>query len=245
MSGTRRHRRWLIAGVSGGFGRQLALQALAAGDRVLGGVRDPARPLDLAGIRPDAFRAVRLDVTDAAGVRAFMDAAFAEPVDVVVSNAGHGLYAPVTDLTDEAVEELLGTNLRGSINVIRAAVPHLLAQGFGRVVQVSSHGGQVATAGNALYHATKWGIEGFAEATAAELAGTGVGLTIVEPGGERLTGGQLDPANHLPAAELADAAAGTIASLALDPAPLRLMVGTGARALVGATLRRRIADLAL
>ena len=73
-------------------------------------------------------------------------------------------------------------NLTGSIQLIRAALPHLRAQGGGRIIQISSYGGQVAFAGNSLYHATKWGIEGFVESVAQEVAGFGIGMTIVEPG---------------------------------------------------------------
>jgi len=69
--------------------------------------------------------------------------------------------------------------------VIRAALPHLRAQGGGRVIQVSTYGGQAAFPGGSMYHATKWGIEGFAEAVAQEVAPFGIDVTIVESGGAR------------------------------------------------------------
>ena len=73
----------------------------------------------------------------------------------------------------------------GSIQFVRAALPHLRSQGGGRILQLSSMGGQVAFPGGSLYHATKWGIEGFIEAVAQEVAVFGIGCTIVEPGGAR------------------------------------------------------------
>src|ERR1700709_1239783 len=79
----------------------------------------------------------------------------------------------------------IATNLTGSIRLIRAALPHLRAQGGGRILQLSSVGGQAAWPGGSLYHTTKWGVEGFAEALAGEVAPFGIGGTIVEPGGAR------------------------------------------------------------
>jgi len=93
---------------------------------------------------------------------------------VIVSNAGYGLFGAT-----------IATNLLGSIQLIRGVLPLLRAQGGGRVIQISSCGGQVAFLGNSMYHATKWGIEGFVESVAQEVAFFGIGSTIVEPGGAR------------------------------------------------------------
>jgi NAD(P)-dependent dehydrogenase (short-subunit alcohol dehydrogenase family) len=90
-------------------------------------------------------------------------------IDVILSNAGYGLFGAVEELTDEQVTHIIATNLTGSIQLVRAALPHLRRQGGGRVVQISSYGGQVAFPGNSLYHATKWGIEGFIESVAQEV----------------------------------------------------------------------------
>jgi NAD(P)-dependent dehydrogenase (short-subunit alcohol dehydrogenase family) len=181
------HRAWLITGVSSGFGRQLAEQLLVRGDRVLGTVRNTGNVADLIDSYPDAFRAEVLDVTDTPAVRAVVDRAFAElgQIDVMVSNAGYGLFGAAEELTDAQVEHIVATNLVGSIQLIRAALPRLRAQGGGRIIQISSYGGQVAFPGNSLYHATKWGIEGFCESVAREVAPFGIGMTIVEPGGAR------------------------------------------------------------
>jgi NAD(P)-dependent dehydrogenase (short-subunit alcohol dehydrogenase family) len=101
-----------------------------------------------------------------------VDRSFAElgRVDVVVSNAGYGLFGAAEELSDAQVDHIIATNLTGSIQLIRSALPHLRAQGGGRIIQLSTYGGQVAFPGNSLYHATKWGIEGFCEAVAQEVA---------------------------------------------------------------------------
>ncbi|GII05563.1 hypothetical protein Pta02_75710 [Planobispora takensis] len=153
----------------------------------MGTVRDTGKVADLADQHPDAFRSEVLDVTDTAAVRAVVERAFTASgrIDVVVSNAGYGLFGAAEELSDAQVDHIIATNLTGSIQLIRAALPHLRAQGGGRIIQISSYGGQVAFPGNSLYHATKWGIEGFAEAVAQEVAPFGIGVTIVEPGGAR------------------------------------------------------------
>ena len=180
-------RTWLITGVSSGFGRELTEQLLDHGDRVVGTVRDTGKVKDLLDRYPQTFTAPVLDVTDPIAVREVVDHAFAEVgrVDVVVSNAGYGLFGAAEELTDAQVDHIIATNLTGSIQLIRASLPHLRAQGSGRIIQISTYGGQVAFAGNSLYHASKWGIEGFAESVAQEVAPFGIGVTIVEPGGAR------------------------------------------------------------
>src|SRR5688572_22427525 len=180
-------RTWLITGVSSGFGRHLTEQLLDRGDRVVGTVRKPAAVADLQAQHPNLLRTEVLDVRDAAAVRAAVDRAAVDlgGVDVAVSNAGYGLFGAAEELSDEQVEAMIATNLTGSIQLIRAVLPHMRAAGGGRIIQLSSYGGQVAFPGNSMYHATKWGIEGFVEAVAQEVAGFGIGMTIVEPGGAR------------------------------------------------------------
>ncbi|XVV15074.1 SDR family oxidoreductase [Actinoplanes sp. CA-131856] len=259
-------RTWLITGVSSGFGRELTQQLLAAGNRVVGTVRGVDRVADLSKRYPDTFTAENLDVSDAAAVRELVDRAFAAQgrIDVVVSNAGYGLFGAAEELSDEQVAHIIATNLAGSIQLIRAALPHLRAQGGGRVIQLSSYGGQVAFPGNSLYHATKWGIEGFCEAVAQEVAGFGIGVTIVEPGGARTEfrygsaqvatlmpeydgnpahafEKMLDPANGLAPGDPARMAAAIIDSTSQEPAPLRMVLGSQALDSTITVLRQRIA----
>ena len=118
-------RNWLITGVSSGFGRELTTQLLERGDRVVGTIRRADAVADLAGQHPETFRAELLDVTDTAAVRAVVDRSFAGlgRIDVIVSNAGYGLFGAAEELTDEQVEHILDTNLLGSIAlIIRHAV---------------------------------------------------------------------------------------------------------------------------
>ena len=159
-------RTWLITGVSSGFGRELTSQLLDRGDRVIGTVRDTSKVAELTARYPETFTPEVQEMTDRAAVRHLVDRAFDQvgQVDAIVSNAGYGLFGAAEELSDEQVEHIIATNLTGAITLIRAALPHLRHQGGGRIIQISSYGGQVAYPGNSLYHATKWGIEGFCEA---------------------------------------------------------------------------------
>jgi hypothetical protein len=146
------------------FGRRgCAAHPAERGDRVLGTVRDTGKVGDLFEQYPGTFTAEVLEMTDAAAAREVVDRAFAKlgRIDVVISNAGYGLFGAAEELSDAQVDDIIATNLTGPITLIRAVLPHLRAQGGGRIIQISSYGGQVAFAGNSLYHATKWGVEGF------------------------------------------------------------------------------------
>lgn len=175
---------WFITGTSSGFGRILTEQLLARGDRVAATLRRPEALDDLRAAHGDRLWTARLDVTDAHAARRVLADAFAAlgEVDVVVSNAGHGLFAAVEEATDEQIREVVDVDLLGSIGVIRAALPHLRAQRGGRIIQVSRAGGQTSYPGFSAYHAAKWGIEGFCQTVAMEVAPFGIGVTIVEPG---------------------------------------------------------------
>ncbi|TXG02328.1 SDR family oxidoreductase [Massilia arenae] len=177
-------RTWFITGTSTGFGRIMTEQLLARGDRVAAALRNPPVLAELQERHPGQLWVAQLDVTDDAAIRSVMARAFAElgRIDVVVSNAAYGLFGAAEELTDLQVKRQLDTNLLGSIQLIRAALPHLRAQGGGRVIQVSSEGGQMAYPNFSVYHATKWGIEGFVESVAQEVAPFGIEFTLAEPG---------------------------------------------------------------
>jgi NAD(P)-dependent dehydrogenase (short-subunit alcohol dehydrogenase family) len=180
---TMSQRTWFITGVSSGLGRELTEQLLERGDRVVGTVRYTGKVADLRERYPETFRAEVLDVTDTAVIYEVLERSFAELVriDVIISNAGYGLFGAAEELTDKQVEHIVATNLVGPIQLIRAALPHLRARGGGRVIQISSYGGQVAFPGNSMYHATKWGIEGFVESVAQEVASFGIGMRSSSP----------------------------------------------------------------
>jgi NAD(P)-dependent dehydrogenase (short-subunit alcohol dehydrogenase family) len=164
-------RNWLITGVSSGFGRIMAEQLLARGDRVAGIVRNLSVMDELKAKYGSQLLFAKLYLSETAAIRGVVDLAFAAlgHIDVVVSNAGYGLMGAAEDMTDEQVRHQIDTNLVGSIQLIRAALPHLRAQGGGRILQLPSMSGQVAFPGGSLYHATKWGVEGFLDAVAQEV----------------------------------------------------------------------------
>ncbi|MGA5551024.1 SDR family oxidoreductase [Streptomyces pseudogriseolus] len=257
---------WLITGVSSGFGRHMTEQLLADGARVAGTVRDPDSVADLKAAYGDQLWSAALDVTDFPAVRRVVDEAFAElgRIDVVVNNAGYGLFGAAEELSDEQVQHQIDTNMTGSIQVVRAALPHLRAQGGGRIVQLSTYGGQATHPGASLYHASKWGIEGFMESLAKEVAGFGIGVTIVEPGGARTgfrSGGSrlaepLAAYDGTPAAMVrgirnapasagdpAKMAAAIIASTGRIPAPRRLVLGSDSYRFMHDALTERLAEL--
>lgn len=175
---------WLITGASRGMGRELVEHLLERGDRVAATLRRPGQLDDLARRHGDRLWRCALDVTDTAAVRHVVDAAFDahERIDVVVSNAGYGVFAAAEDLGDDQIDEIIATNLTGSIQLARAVIPHLRNQQGGLLMQMSSMGGQLAFPGFSLYHVTKWGIEGFYEAMSAEVAPFGIRTTLIEPG---------------------------------------------------------------
>ena len=193
---------WFITGASSGLGRVMTEKLLARGDQVVGTVRRADTLDDLAARHGDRLRVVTLDVTDTAAMVREVERAFSQlgRIDVIVSNAGYGLFGAAEEVTDAQIDRQVATNLIGSIQLIRACLPHLRAQGGGRVVQVSSEGGQIAYPNFSLYHATKWGIEGFVEAVSQEVAPFGIDFLIVEPGPTGTNfGAGLDHAAPMPA----------------------------------------------
>ncbi len=194
-------RTWFITGTSSGLGRLLVEQLLGRGDRVAATLRRPEALEDLAAAADDRLWVRRLDVTDPPEVRKTLDACFADlrEVDVIISNAGYGVFAAGEEASDDQIRRVIDTNLIGSINVIRAALPHLRAQGHGRIIQVSSAGGQTTYPNFSYYHASKWGIEGFCETLAQETASFGIDVTIVQPGATPTGfGAALDTAPPMP-----------------------------------------------
>jgi NAD(P)-dependent dehydrogenase (short-subunit alcohol dehydrogenase family) len=176
---------WFITGASRGLGRSFAEAALGRGDEVIASAREVgslgalvtahgggkllARTLDVTD-RTAAFAAV------AAGVERF------GRIDVVVNNAGYGLFGAVEEISPEQLRAQLEVNLFGVLHVTQAALPVLRAQRAGHIVQVSTIGGVAAFPNLGGYHASKWAVEGLTESLAQEVAGFGVRVTLVEPG---------------------------------------------------------------
>lgn len=261
---------WFITGTSSGFGRAMTERLLARGDRVAATLRRANALDDLKEQHGDRLWPATLDVTDTDAVRHVVARAFNElgRIDVVVNNAGYGLFGAAEEVSDDQIRHQLDTNVIGSIQVIRAALPFLRNQGGGRILQVSSEGGQMAYPNFSLYHASKWAIEGFVEAVAQEVAPFGIEFTIVEPSPTRTDFGRslVSPPpmavyDDTPADELRRVfASGDLRSFGVfgdpikmaqamidsadrDPAPRRLALGSHAYASIRAALVERLSAL--
>lgn len=176
---------WFITGASRGFGKQFAKNALGRGDRVAATARQIGQLQDLVEEYGDLVLPLTLDVTDRAAV--FSAVAEAKKhfgrLDVVVNNAGYGLFGAVEEITPEQLRDQLDVNLFGVLHVTQAALPVLREQGAGHIVQISTIGGVAAFPNLGGYHASKWALEGLTESLAQEVAGFGIKVTLIEPGG--------------------------------------------------------------
>ena len=259
-------RTWMITGVSSGFGYELTKQLLEAGDKVIGTIRGESSKDKIKDfLEQENFEAPYLDVRDIDKVKEVVDSAFEKygRIDVIVSNAGYGLFGGAEELSMDEVNKIIATNLTGSIAFIKAALPYMRKQGGGRIIQISSYGGQVAYPANSLYHATKFGVEGFCESLAQEVDKFNIGVTIVEPGGARteFRYGSAQVANLMPEYDhihgflnMLDKSKGLapgnptlmatriIESVDKNPAPLRMVLGSGALKATIERLEERVAD---
>jgi NAD(P)-dependent dehydrogenase (short-subunit alcohol dehydrogenase family) len=180
-------RTWLVTGGSRGLGRALCEAVVAAGDNLVATARDAGTLADLVARGGERVLPAALDVTDAdAALRAVALAVSRfGGLDIVVNNAGYGDVAPIEDTSIHEFRAQIETNLFGTIIVTKAAIPLFRERRAGRFIQISSIGGRVGAMGRGPYSAAKFGVEGFSEVLAGELAPFGVHVTIVEPGGFR------------------------------------------------------------
>lgn len=258
---------WFITGATSGLGLEMAQQLLAAGHKVIATARRPEALAQLRQDHPIQLDVVQLDLAEPDGIASSIENAFGrhERIDVIVSNAGYGLFGAAEELAKAQIDRQIATNLAGPIHLIRAALPLLRRQGGGRIVQVSSEGGQIAYPAFSLYHATKWGIEGFVEAVAQEVAPFGIDFIIAEPGPTGTDfGANLDRAEPLAAYEETPAgavrraisdgsfaikgdAARTVAAIISaaesEKPPLRLTLGSTAYSSISTALVARLSAL--
>ncbi|MBW9070101.1 SDR family oxidoreductase [Agrobacterium pusense] len=259
--------KWFITGASSGLGLEMTQQLLAQRHTVIATVRRPGQLTQLKQKYPERLDVVQLDLVELESIAAAVEAAFQRHrrIDVIVSNAGYGLFGAAEELTTEQIDRQLATNLTGSIHLIRAVLPLLRKQGGGRIVQVSSEGGQIAYPGFSLYHATKWGIEGFVEAVAQEVAPLGIDFIIAEPGPTGTNFGAnlvqaipLDAYEQTPAGavrraisdgsfeikgDAARTASAIISAAESDKPPLRLTLGSTAYLWISQALSARLSAL--
>lgn len=258
---------WFISGSSRGLGRAITEAALAAGDRVVATARDIGPLAALSERFGGSLRCATLDVTDEVAAQAAVGLAVEAfgGVDVVVNNAGYGDLGSVEDTSLDSFRRQIEANLIGTIIVTKAAIPVLRRQRRGHIVQVSSVGGRIGAPARAAYSAAKWGIEGFSESLAREMALIGVHVTIVEPGGFRTGFAQSAHASDEGRPEYdavvgaavrmqrdydgrqpgdpAKAASVLLKLVAMDHPPLRIALGSDAVGAIAATDRQRLEEL--
>jgi NAD(P)-dependent dehydrogenase (short-subunit alcohol dehydrogenase family) len=178
---------WFITGSSRGLGRNLTEAVLAKGDKVAATARNPEQLKDLVEKYPDQIYPIALDVRDNDQIFSAVGCAIKHfgRIDVLVNNAGFGITGAAEAFTEEQVRSQLETNLYAPIELTRAILPHMREQRSGHILQISSVGGRVGNAGLTMYQAAKFGLGGFSEALAKEVAPLGIRVTCVEPGGFR------------------------------------------------------------
>jgi NAD(P)-dependent dehydrogenase (short-subunit alcohol dehydrogenase family) len=250
---------WLITGASGGFGREWTEAALERGDRVAALSRSANAFDDLVAEYGDAILPMRVDVTDRDAVAVARAVDRFDRLDVVVNNAGFGLFGMVEEVSEQQARDQVEVNLFGPLWVTQAVLPHLRARGGGHIIQVSSIAGVFSLPGLGLYHASKFGLEGFTASLAAEVREFGVKVTLVEPAGyatdwagpsavhaERLpTYDGFRATMALPAAKRGEPYATRAAILRVADAaqpPLRIFFGPGPLPLIKKEYAGRIAE---
>lgn len=178
---------WFITGSSRGLGRSLTEAVLAHGDLVAATARNTDILKDLTEKYPEQIHTIKLDVTNYDDVHLAIANAINHfgRIDVLVNNAGFGIVGATEAFTDEQVRSQLETNLYAPIELTRAVLPYMREQRSGKILQISSIGGRVGNPGISIYQAAKFGLSGFSEALAKEVAPLGIWVTSVEPGGFR------------------------------------------------------------
>lgn len=185
MTETAPRKTWLITGMSSGMGRALAEAALAEGHVVVGTVRRPEQVAEVEALAPGRAMAVLMDVTDPAGVADGVSAAaraLGGRIDVLVNNAGWGLVGAVEETSDREAHEVFEANFFGQLNVTRAVLPVMRAQGSGHILAASAIGGFTGFAGLGVYSAAKAAVDVMAEALAQEVAPFGIKVTVLTLG---------------------------------------------------------------
>jgi NAD(P)-dependent dehydrogenase (short-subunit alcohol dehydrogenase family) len=244
---------WFVTGSSRGLGRNFVEAALSRGDKVAATARNAASLDELVAAYGEAVLPLELDVTDRAAVFESVQRAGQHfgRLDVVVNNAGYAQVGAIEELTEQQLRDQLETNVFGAVWVIQAALPCLREQGAGHVIQLSSAAGLMAFALSGAYSASKWALEALNESLAQEVAGFGIKVTVIEPGGFATRSGknpdpldnghmaEADPiydglrrrlagfAGKQPAGDPAAAAQALLKIVDSDDPPLRVLFGQG------------------
>ena len=261
------NRVWLITGCSSGFGQASAQAVIAHGDQLIATARHAEQIAQLASEHPGQVQVMALDVTNVEQVQATVKAALDAfgHIDVLVNNAGYGLFGAFEELSDKQIRQQLEANLFGAMNVTRAVLPSMRTQRAGHLVQISSVSGQIGSIGFSAYQASKFGLEGWSEALSKEIAPFGIRVTIIEPGTFRtdwagrsmvkaepmatyneimeIRREQIQAENGSQRGDPARAAQTIIAVVESEHPPLRLPLGTDATTMIRQHIEQQLNDL--
>jgi len=247
----------LVTGASAGIGKAAAVQLTELGYTVYAGARRVERMSDLAD---RGIRTRPLDVTDDATMVALVEAIIAETgrIDVLVNNAGFGLYGALEDVPIEEARRQFEVNLFGLARLTQLVLPQMRAQRDGYVINVSSMGGKIWEPLGSWYHASKFAVEGLSDSLRVEVAEFGIKVVIIQPGSIRsewsgiaadqleatsantayagqakIIGAALRAVNRMPLASGPEVVAEAIAKAVQSPKPrTRYVVGGGARGIL-------------
>ena len=177
----------LITGVSSGFGRALAQEAVAAGHRVVGTVRSGQARRDFEALAPQRVSAWILDVTDFAAIDGVVEQieATVGPVDVLVNNAGYGHEGVMEESPLAEMRRQFDVNVFGAVAMMKAVVPYMRERRRGHILNITSMGGFITLPGIAYYCGSKFALEGISEVLGKELKPFGIAVTAVAPGSFR------------------------------------------------------------
>ncbi|MGY8636934.1 oxidoreductase [Bradyrhizobium sp. 14AA] len=202
----------LVTGASSGMGKEIAKRLIKDGFQVYAAARNVEKMSDLAKL---GARTLRMDISRDAEIVAAVDTIIDEVdgVDVLVNNAGFGLYGPVEDVSIDEARYQFEVNLFGAARLTQLLLPKMRERRFGTIVNVTSMGGKIYTLLGAWYHATKHALEGWSDCLRLELAPFGIKVVVVEPGlietafGDVVAKGLLDRSGTGPYAKLTQAVA--------------------------------------
>ncbi|RXK62390.1 SDR family NAD(P)-dependent oxidoreductase [Lacibacter luteus] len=178
---------WLITGCSTGFGRSLAIEALAQGYCVAVAARNTNDVADIVANYTDTALAVKLDVTDVVQIKEAVAATVSKfgQIDVLVNNAGIGYFGAVEESEETEVRRMFEINVFGLAKMTQEVLPHMRGRKTGHILNISSIGGLRSFPGVGFYNATKYAVDGLSEALSKEVAPLGIKVTIIAPSGFR------------------------------------------------------------
>lgn len=184
---TQNNKVWLITGCSTGFGREIAVQAIKAGYKVVVTARKPETLVELKELNGKNVLALPLDVTDQEQVNEAVQKSIETfgQLDVLINNAGIGYFSSVEESVEEETRKMFEVNFWGLMNMTDAVLPIMRSQKSGHIINFSSIGGLASFPSLGYYHATKYAVEGITESLAQEVAPFNIKVSLLEPSGFR------------------------------------------------------------